>query len=227
MKNNRYALGNGARWCIVKPNYMNPHKTIFTLLGVLLTGLTFGQSAANDSCRRFIGKSEYLLTTYNIAWNQTMLDTLKVLGGQFKRCFCDNNNKTLITGLKKTENAFVTIEPQIINLKSCDGLYAYRVFTKGQLLTPHFLNGIMHSIFLVSNNKVYYLNDMYSKDSLSVDKLIEIEKPHLMTLFSDKDIEIMKFLGNQNIYWTDNSTEVPLVIYTDKNVLYFDNRRKD
>jgi hypothetical protein len=68
---------------------------------------------------------------------------------------------------------------------------------------------------------------MYSKDSLSVNKLIERERPHLITLFSYKDIEIMKYLGNQSIYWTDNSTEVPLVIYKDKNVLHFDNRRKE
>jgi hypothetical protein len=85
----------------------------------------------------------------------------------------------------------------------------------------------MHFVFLVSDNKVYYLNDMYSKDSLSVNKLIEEKRPHLITSFNDKDIEIMKYLGNQNVYWTDNSTEVPLVIYIDKSILHFDNRRKE
>jgi hypothetical protein len=33
-------------------------------------------------------------------------------------------------------------------------------------------------------------------------------------------------LGNQSVYWTDNSIELPLVIYKSKDVLYFDNRRK-
>ncbi len=194
---------------------------------MLLTSLTFGQSDSNDSCRRFIGKSEYLLTAYNVGWDTVMLDTLNVLKGHFKKCFCDNTNKVFVKALHSTSEAFVSIEPQIINLKSCDGLYSYRVFKKGQHLSPHFLNGIMHFVFLVSDNKVYYLNELYSKDTLSVNELIEREKPHLITLFSDRDIEIMKYLGNQNIYWTDNSTEVPFVIYIDKNVLHFDNRRKN
>jgi hypothetical protein len=156
-----------------------------------------------------------------------MADTLKILGGHFKKCFCDNTNKTFIKGLRHNSEAFVSIEPKIVNLKTCDGLYSYRTLIKGQHLTPHFLNGIMHFVFLVSDNKVYYLNDMYSKDSLSVNKLIEEKRPHLITSFNDKDIEIMKYLGNQNVYWTDNSTEVPLVIYIDKSILHFDNRRKE
>jgi hypothetical protein len=203
---------------------MKLHKTILTFSGILLTSLTFGQS---DSCRRFIGKTEYLLTEYNIGWDKTMADTLKILGGHFKKCFCDNTNKTFIKGLRHNSEAFVSIEPKIVNLKTCDGLYSYRTLIKGQHLTPHFLNGIMHFVFLVSDNKVYYLNDMYSKDSLSVNKLIEEKRPHLITSFNDKDIEIMKYLGNQNVYWTDNSTEVPLVIYIDKSILHFDNRRKE
>lgn len=66
---------------------------------------------------------------------------------------------------------------------------------------------------------------MYSNDTLSVDKLIERERLHLLTLFSERDLEFMKFIGNRSTLWSDNNIEVPLVIYSDKNKIYWDNRR--
>jgi hypothetical protein len=210
------------------PNYMTSIKTILTILSLLWILWSSGQESKNDSCRRIIGKSEYLLADYsNIGWTKEMQDTLTPLVTQFRRCFCDNQDKIFLQSLKNKQDAFVTIEPKITNLKSCDGLYSYRVFLKQSKLTPHFINGIWHEVFLVSNNKVYYLNDLYNKDTLSVNKLIDNLTPDLLKLFSDTDIESMRKLGNQSVYWSYNSIEVPLIIYSDKGEIHFDNRRKE
>ena len=207
---------------------MTSIKTILTIVPLLWTFWSSGQEAAKDSCRSIIGKSEYLLADYsNIGWTKEMQDTLTPLVTQFKQCFCDNQDKTFLRGLKSKHESFVTIEPKITNLKSCDGLYSYRITLKGPHLTPHFLNGIWHNVFLVSNNRIYYLNDIYCKDTLAVNKLIDNLTPKLLKLFSDKDIESIRQYGNRSVYWSDNSTEVPLVIYYDKGVIHFDNRRKE
>lgn len=186
-----------------------------------------GQTMEKDTCSRMIGKSEYLLADYsNIGWSKEMRDTLYVLQNHFKQCFCDNQDKVFLKGLEKEQKAEVVIEPLIINLKSCDGLYAYRSFLKGPHLDPYFFNGIMHHVFLVSKGKVYYLNKRYAQDTLAVNKILDLEKPHLMTMLSERDIQIIDSLGSRSTYWTDNSIEVPLIIYSDKNAIHFDNRRK-
>jgi hypothetical protein len=187
-----------------------------------------GQETEKDSCRRIIGKGEYLLADYsNVGWTKVMQDTLTPLVTHFKKCFCDNQDKVFLKTLKSKQDAFITIEPKITNLKSCDGLYSYRVFLKKSRLTPHFINGIWHEVFLVSNNRVYYLNDLYRKDTLAVEKLIDDLAPELLKLFSDRDIKSMRQYGNRTVFWSDNSTEVPLIIYSDNGVIYFDNRRKE
>ena len=199
-----------------------------TVLLILVTFISYGQETAKVSCRKIIRKSEYLLTDYSfIGWTKEMQDTLTPLVKHFQHCFCDNPDKMFIKSLKSKQDAYVTIEPKITNLKSCDGLYAFRVFPKKSKLTPHFINGIWHEVFLVSTNKVFYLNELFRNDTLAVDKLIDHLTPELLKLFSEKDIESMRDYGNRTDYWSDNSTEVPLIIYYDKNVIHFDNRRKE
>ncbi len=204
---------------------MNTTKSI---LVILLITTTLRASGQTDSCRRIIGKSEYSLADYsNIGWSKEMQDTLLVLKTQFKHCFCNNTDKIFLKSLETKRDAVIMIEPKIINLKSCDGLYSYRVFSKKSKLSVRFLNGIWHEVFLVSNSKVYYLNDLYRKDSLAVDRLIDNLTPELLKLFSDEDIEDIRAYGNRWTYWTDNSIEIPLIIYFDKGAIYFDNRRKE
>jgi hypothetical protein len=144
-----------------------------------------------------------------------------------RSAFCNNADKKFSKGLNRKENAIVSIEPKISNLKSCDGLYSYRLFLKNSPLHPHWLEGIWHEVFLVSNNKVYYLNDLYHQDTLSVNKLIDQLTPELLKSFSEVDIESIRSYGNRSVFWTYNSVEVPLVLYSDKGVVYFDNRRKE
>lgn len=210
------------------PNYMTHIKIILTILPLLSALYNSGQTAEKDSCKKIIGNNEYQLADYSdIGWTKQMQDTLIPLMNQFKHCFCDNQDTIFLNGLKDKQEAFVTIEPKIINLKSCDGLYSYRVFIKKSKLTPHYINGIWHEVFLVSNNKVYYLNDLYRTDTLAVDRLIDQLTPELLKLFDNKDIQSIRQFGNRTVYWSDYSIEVPLIIYSDKGLVHFDNRRKE
>jgi hypothetical protein len=200
---------------------------IFTIL-LFIANFSFGQETKKDSCTKIIGKSEYRLADYSkIGWSQEMVDTLKPLIRQFEKCFCESKDKKFLRGLEGKEHAFITVEPKISNLKSCDGLYSYRLFLKNSPLHPHWLEGIWHQVFLVSNNKVYYLNDLYYQDTLAVNKLIDHLTPELLKSFNEKDIESIRSYGNRSVFWTYNSIEVPLIIYSDKGVIYFDNRRKE
>lgn len=212
----------------IVPNYMIQLKTILTVLLLSVTFWSTGQVSEKDSCSRIIGKGEYHLADYaSIGWTKEMQDTLAPLENHFKRCFCDNQDKIFLKSLKVKQEAIVEIEPEIINLKSCDGLYAFRVFFKKAKFTPHYFNGIWHEVFLISNNRIYYLNDLYRNDSLAVDRLIDVLTPELLKSFDIEDIEFFRKFGNRSVYWSDDSIEVPLIIYSDKGIVHFDNRRKE
>jgi hypothetical protein len=199
---------------------------IFTIL-LFIANFSFGQETKKNTCTKTIGRSEYRLADYSmLGWTKEMVDTLNPLVSQFEECFCNNPDKKFLKGLNRKENAIVSLEPKISNLKSCDGLYSYRFFPNKYPI-PRYVEGIKHQVFLVCDSEVYYLNDLYRKDSLAVNKLIDQLTPELLKSFSAEDIETIRNLGNSSVYWTDNSIEVPLVIYSDKGVIYFDNRRKE
>lgn len=213
---------------IVVHYHYSIHKNVLSIALFLCTLWVSGQETQNDSCIKIIGRSEYRLADYSmLGWTKEMVDTLRPLVSQFEECFCNNADKKILKGLNRKEYAIVSIEPKISNLKSCDGLYSYRLFLKNSPLHPHWLEGIWHQVFLVSNNKVYYLNDLYHQDTLAVNKLIDQLSPELLKSFNEKDIELIRSYGNRSVFWTYNSIEVPLIIYSDKGVIYFDNRRKE
>jgi hypothetical protein len=205
---------------------MSIPKYLYIFVALFCGNSTFAQIDLSDSCSTTAGKAEFVLTDYTLLRDSDLVDTLSILNDHFKRCFCENDNASFINDLQLEHEVIVSVEPKIVNLKTCDGLYAFRSFSKDHHHKPHYLNGIMHFVFLVSDNKMYYLNELYSLDSTSVDKRIAEERKHLKRFFISEDIQTMQYLGNQSVYWTDNNIELPLVIYKSKDVLYFDNRRK-
>ena len=199
-------------------------RSIFILVILLSTIHLFGQNTNSQKNELKIGNADYTLADYSLEYSHQTVRKLHILKKHFKKCFCESTDSVFLKSLD-TGSCYFDIEPLLINLTSCDGLYSYRSFGKHNHVSARFLNGFPHNVFLVSQSHVYYLNRMYSHDTTAPDKLIEKETAHLLTLLQSDDIKIIKTLANQYTFWSNYITEFPFHIYNGKE-LYFNDLEK-
>lgn len=177
-----------------------------------------------------IGKNDYSLQTYKEEYTAKAQLKFLILKPFFRKYFTDTTDTAFTHSLNRQWNdtskytgTYVSIEPLIINTSCKDGLYSTRGYPKKGWNAPRFLDGFPHYVFLISDNHVFWLNNIYEDDTLKPDKIIDSCSKHLLTLFSERDIRLMKMLADRRIWWTDMVQQCPYIVYKGKKV-YLDVR---
>lgn len=106
------------------------------------------------------------------------------------------------------------VEPLFVDLENMTGLYAYRAWPKDpNALTPRFLKGHMHYLFIISDN-VYT-----SFDDDSTDNALLIETQLGSSFSREKITEMLMFCG-YSFFWSHHTYYPPRFIVRGKDVLF-------
>jgi len=195
----------------------NSHKKINrtqaqTNQNVLVTEAT---KLENRSCKKFtieLSVANYKDEIFMKEKYRNLFDSL--LQKPIYHFFCEQGVKGLVRKINLNFHKMqVSIEPFFVDLDNGDGLYGYRFWYAGKS-NPRFLNGNMHSLFVVSNKKYYKL----SNDSISNVKII---KKRLGKTFTQKQLDrIFSWDISWDHYFNNYSFDWPIIIKRDTVILW-------
>jgi hypothetical protein len=196
---------------------------MYRLIATLIISLSLSSTICFGQ-KLEIGKDEYSLQSYKDEYKPEAQAKFKILKPFFKRFFCGSTDTSFTHSLDRRWNDttkypgyYIAVEPLIVNTTSKDGLYSTRDYAK-KGPQGRYLNGFPHNVFLISGNHVFYLNNMYRDDTLKPDKIIDSCSEHLLTLFTKRDIKLMKFFADRSVLWSDMIELGPCIIYKGNNV---------